>query len=79
MKVRCIETGRGPEGSVFVCSTPVGDIVLKAKKTAPYKYDIYSEYPRGKYKTVMYASSRSVLRRQIEEWLEYLLSKESLK
>jgi len=53
--------------------------IRKARKIAPNKYDIYSEYPRGKYKTVMYASSRFILRRQIEDWLEYLLTKEGLK
>ncbi len=71
--VRCTETGRGPEGSIFVCWTPRGDIVLKAKKTAPFKYDIYSEYPRGKYKTIIYAPNRRELRKRIEEWLESLL------
>jgi len=72
-KIRCVETGRGPEGSVFVCWTPEGDVVLKARKLAPYKYDVFSEFPYMKYKTVMYASRRAELRRKIEEWLEKLL------
>lgn len=69
--VRCVETGRGVKGSVFVCETPKGDIILKARKIAPYKYDIYSEHPRGEYKTVIYARNRRELRRKIEEWLEH--------
>ena len=39
-KIRCVETGRGPEGSVFVCWTPEGDVVLKARKLAPYKLSL---------------------------------------
>ena len=78
LKVRCIETGRGSKGSVFVCMTPRGDIVLKAKKVAPYKYDILSEYPYGEYKTVLYAPNRSELRKRIEEWLSFKLSGGSL-
>ena len=71
--VRCIETGRGPKGSTYVCETPEGSIVLKAVKTAPYKYDVYSEYPRGRFKTVIRARRRGEVRRRIEEWLEYLM------
>ena len=78
MPVRCIETGRGSKGSVFVCWTPRGDVVLKARKVAPYKYDIFSEYPYGKYKTVLYAPNRSELRKRIEEWLSFKLSGGSL-
>jgi len=73
--VRCTETGRGPKGSIFVCWTPRGDIVLRAKKIAPYKYDIYSELPPGEYKTVLYAPNRRELRKRIEEWLEHILGK----
>ena len=75
MPVRCTETGRGSKGSVFVCWTPRGDVVLKAKKVAPNKYDVFSEYPYGEYKTVMYAPNRRELRKRIEDWLEYLLGK----
>jgi len=70
--VHCVETGRGPKGSIFVCWTPRGDIVLRAKKIAPHKYDIFSEVPFGEYKTTMYATDRRTLRRRIEEWLENL-------
>ncbi|RLG50037.1 MAG: hypothetical protein DRN90_00240 [Thermoproteota archaeon] len=72
-KVRCTETGRGSKGSVFVCWTPKGDIVLKARKVAPYKYDIVSEYPLGRFKVTMYAPNRRDLRKRIEEWLEHLM------
>jgi len=75
MPIRCIETGRGPKGSIFVCWTPRGDVILKAKKVAPYKYDVFSEVPFGEYKTVMYAPDRRTLRRRIEEWLEHLLTR----
>ena len=73
--VRCITTGTGPKGAVIVCETPEGDVVLKARKIAPYKYDVYSEYPRGEFKTVMYAGNIRLLREKIEEWLEHELSK----
>jgi len=75
VKVRCTETGRGPKGSVFVCWTPQGDVVLKARKTAPRKYEVFSELPYRKYATTMYAPNRRILRRKIEEWLESLLGK----
>ena len=75
--IRCVEIGRGAKGSIFVCATPRGDIVIRARKIAPYKYDIYSELPRGKYKTVMYAINRRVLRKKIEEWLSWELRLES--
>ena len=68
--VRCVETGRGSKGSIFVCWTPRGDVILRAKKVAPYKYDVYSELPRGEFKTIMFAPNRSMLRERIEEWLE---------
>jgi len=67
--VRCTEVGRGTLGSIYVCETPVGRVQLRAKRIAPYKYDIYSEIPVGKYKTTMYARNRDTLRRYIEEWL----------
>ena len=73
-KVFCTETGKGPKGSIFVCWTPRGDIVLRARKIAPYKYDVFSEVPFGKYKISMYAPNRRELRKRIEEWLESLLS-----
>jgi len=57
----------GVKGSVFVCSTPEGDIILRAIKEAPNKYSIISEKPYGKYKTTMYATTRRELRRRIEE------------
>ncbi len=74
--IRCVETGRGAKGSIFVCWTPRGDVVLRAEKTSPYKYDVYSVLPRGEYKTIMYATNRRELRRKIEEWLESLLKPE---
>mgnify|MGYP005635524967 CR=1 FL=1 len=73
MEVMCIEVGRGPLGSLFVCSTPQGDVILKAKRIGPYKYDVFSESPRGRYKTIMYASTRRELRRKLEEWLRHEL------
>jgi len=72
-KVRCTEVGRGVKGSIYVCETPAGRIQLRAIRVAPYKYDVYSEIPAGAYKTTMYARNRSVLRRQIEEWLSFKL------
>ena len=72
-KVFCTETGRGPKGSIFVCWTHKGDIVLRARKIGPNKYDIFSESPPGKYKIIMYASNRRDLRKRIEDWLETLL------
>jgi len=70
----CVETGRGTKGSVFVCDTPRGSIVLKALKTRePYKWDIFSEHPIGRYKTIIYARNRRELRKKIEEWLERIL------
>jgi len=74
--VRCVETGRGPKGSVFVCWTPRGDVVLKAKKVGSYKYDVFSEVPHGEYKATIYASSRSELRRRIEGFLNNVLGLE---
>ncbi len=76
MKIRCVETGRGEKGSVFVCWTPRGDVILRARKLAPYKYGITSEVPLGRYKTIMYAPDRRELRKRIEEWLEYLIGGE---
>lgn len=75
IEMRCIEVGRGSKGSIFVCARTPDEpgIVLRARKIGPYKYDIYSEFPRGKYKTVMYAPNRGELRKRIEEWLEHLL------
>ena len=72
-KVFCTETGRGPKGSIFVCWTSQGDVVLRAKKVGPNKYDVFSEVPYGKYKITMYASDRRDLRRKLEDWLETLL------
>ena len=74
VKIRCIETGRGSKGSIFVCWTPRGDVILRARRTGTYKYEVFSEHPYGKYKTVMYAPNRRELRKRIEEWLEFLLS-----
>jgi hypothetical protein len=71
-RVFCIETGRGPKGSIFVCSTPRGNITIRARKVAPHKYSISSELPPG-YETVMYAPNRRELRKRIENWLEVVL------
>ena len=76
MEIRCIITGRGPKGAVIVCDTPKGDIVLKAKKVGGQRYDVYSEVPYMKYKTTIYANRPGVLRRNVQEWLSWVLSQE---
>lgn len=73
--IRCVETGRGPKGSIFVCTTPRGDIILRVvKDKAPYLWRISSMLPYLKYRTSMYARTRRHLRTYIGEWLEYVLS-----
>lgn len=74
-KVRCTETGRGPKGSIFVCSTPEGDVTIRALKEAPYTWRVFSEYPYRKYETIMRVSRRRQLRILIEEWLERVIGK----
>ena len=75
MPVRCITTGKGEKGAVIVCETPEGDVIVKAVKTAPGKYDVYSEMPSKKYKTVILAPNTRELRKRVEEWIEHETSK----
>jgi len=75
-EVRCVETGAGSKGSVFVCETPVGDVGVRVLKTsAPYLWTVYTEYPFKKY-TTMRALNRNRLRKYIEEWIAYILKHE---
>ena len=70
---RCIVTGRGVKGAMITCETQIGYIAFRALKVGPYRYDVYSEYPRGRFKTVIYARNYTQLRRRIEEWLDTML------
>lgn len=79
MHTRCITTGKGEKGAVFVCETSRGDIVIKALKTAPGKYDVYSEVPNKKYKTVILAPNITELRKRVAEWLDYEIKREERK
>ena len=72
-RVFCVETGRGPKGSIFVCQTPKGDVVLRARKEAPYLYSVRSEVPWGTYKITLRARTRRELREKIEEWMSHLI------
>jgi len=75
-KVRCIETGRGRKGSMFVCYTPQGDIAFRALKQAPHLWSIEVEYPttlKNTLSTHLRAPNQKELRRYIEEWVEYTL------
>ncbi len=71
--VWCVTTGKGVKGAIIVCETPIGDVGLKCLKVAPYKYSVYSEYPPGRFKTVMRARNVEDLRKQIQEWLSHEL------
>ncbi len=70
---RCIVTGKGSKGAVIVCETRIGDVVLKAVKTAPHKYTVHAETPRIHLSTTIYAANERELRRRIEEWIEHEL------
>lgn len=76
--VRCVETGRGSKGSVFVCDVEgVGDIIIRALKVAPYKYRLAVENRRHRHllPITILARNRSTLRRRIEEYLRAYVEK----
>jgi len=69
VSVRCTETDRGVNGSVYVCEgTNSKSIIVRAKKLkTPFEWCIHSE--DKKLITVIQAPNRNKLIRYIEEWL----------
>ena len=72
-EVRCITTGKGSKGAVFVCSSPSGDVVVHARKVAPYKYRITATLRRKHLETTIYSPTIRTLRRRVEDWVKYKL------